>query len=252
MRRLDSPRGEVLVCGDLGEISREAARFFCDLAQQSVQRSGRFAVALAGGSTPKTLYGLLAEQGFRERVDWNRVHLFWADERCVPPSHADSNYGMVRDALLSRVEIPDANVFRMRGEDPPDAAAAEYESVLRGQFHLGAAEWPRFELVLLGLGDDGHTASLFPGSAATTVVDRLVVATYVEKIDAHRLTMTFPVINRASNVVFLVSGKSKANALKGVLAAKGDDFEFPARRVNPGDGRLLWIADEDAAAGIMR
>ena len=251
MRLLTSPRGEVRVCGDLGEISREAARFFCELSQQSVQRSGRFAVALAGGSTPKTLYRLLAED-FRERVDWNRVHLFWADERCVPPSHADSNFAMVRDALLSRVEIPDANVVRMRGEDPPDAAAAAYERVLRAQFHLEPAEWPRFDLVLLGLGDDGHTASLFPGSPATTVADRLVVPNYVEKLDAHRLTMTFPVINHAANIVFLVSGRSKTNALKDVLAAKGDDVERPARRVNPEDGRVVWIVDEDAASGITR
>jgi 6-phosphogluconolactonase len=249
MRRLDSARGEVRVCGDLAGISRDAARLFCDLSQQSVQRSGRFAVALAGGSTPKTLYRLLAED-FRERIDWNRVHLFWADERCVPPSHADSNFGMVRDTLLAHVAVPEANVFRMRGEDPPEAAAAEYERIIRDEFHLGSGEWPRFDLVLLGLGDDGHTASLFPGSAAVKVVDRLVSANYIEKLDAHRLTMTFPVINRASNIAFLVSGKSKANALKGVLAANGDENEFPARRAIPVNGRLVWIVDEDAASDV--
>lgn len=250
MRPVDSARGEVRVCADLAEISREAARLFCDLSRQSVQQSGRFAVALAGGSTPKTLYRLLAEPGFRERVDWNRVHLFWADERCVPPTDPDSNYGMVRDALLAHVQVPEANLFRMRGEDPPAVAAAAYERILRTQFRLGAAGWPRFGLVLLGLGDDGHTASLFPGSAAVTVEDRLVAPNYVKKLDVHRLTMTFPVINHAANVVFLVSGPSKRAALKAVLAEDGDAAKFPARRVNPVNGRLVWIVDKDAAADV--
>jgi 6-phosphogluconolactonase len=242
---------EILVCRDLEEISQRAAEVFVRLANRAIASSGRFAVALSGGSTPKALYSLLASDQFRERVPWSKVHLFWGDERCVPPDHPDSNYRMTRESLLVHVPLPQENIHRMPAEqEDHDHAAAEYEQTLRAFFSLAMGEMPRFDLVLLGMGDDGHTASLFPGTVALEETDRLVVANYVEKLKAHRLTLTASVINHAAAVVFLIAGESKAAVLKEVLEGEYQPWRLPAQLIRPIAGKLWFIIDRAAAGSL--
>jgi 6-phosphogluconolactonase len=238
---------EVIVCRDIAELSRQSAERFSQLALQSVQGSERFTVALSGGSTPKHLYSLLASPGYRERIPWNHVHFFWGDERCVPPDHPESNFRMAQEALLSKIEVPGVNIHRMRGEEQPQTAAAEYEEELQKFFGLKSAALPRFDLILLGIGEDGHTASLFPGSEALYETKHLVVAPFVAKFNSYRLTLTLPVLNNAANVWFLVTGGSKADAVKKVFSPSSD---LPAARVNPVNGNLIWYITRDAAPGI--
>jgi 6-phosphogluconolactonase len=241
---------EVIICRDVDELNRKAAEQFISLAGEAISRTGQFTVALSGGSTPKALYSLLASPDYRERVDWSRVHLFWGDERCVPPDHLESNYRMVHEALLSKISLPPENIHRMAGEKAPRDAAADYENELRTFFRLAVNAVPRFDLVLLGLGEDGHTASLFPGSPALNERNRLVATVYVERFKAHRLTLTLPVINAADQVTFLVSGESKRAIVKQLLGAGGDPANFPAAKVSPTDGKLTWLITEDAAADL--
>ncbi len=217
------------------------------MADQSVNSRGRFTVALAGGSTPKHLYSLLATPEFQEQIPWPRVRFFWGDERCVPPDHPESNYRMVHESLLSKVPIPVENVYRMEGEKDPQLAALRYEETLRRFFQLSDEDLPRFDLILLGLGEDGHTASLFPGSHAVEETNRLVTALYVEKLKAHRLTLTLPVLNNSANIFFLVAGKNKAGVLRDLLQGGHGPEPLPAQRVKPQEGRLLWFADQAAA-----
>jgi 6-phosphogluconolactonase len=241
---------ELVICRDLDELSRRAAEEFVGLAGQSVRHSGRFTVALSGGSTPKSLYHLLGEPAYSERVPWHKVHFFWGDERCVPPDHPESNYGMAKAALLSKVPIPEENVHRMAGEKEPPVAATEYERTLIEFFGLQRGEWPRFDLMLLGVGEDGHTASLFPESEALENREKLVVATYVEKLKAYRLSLTLPVINHAANIWFLVAGASKATVVSRILKAGPASSRLPAARVAPVDGRLIWFITRNAAGGL--
>jgi 6-phosphogluconolactonase len=240
---------EIILCRDADDLARKAAEQWIALAAAAIAASGRFALALSGGSTPKILYSLLATPEFRERIEWNRVHLFWGDERCVPPDHPESNYRMTREALLSKIEIPPENIHRMLGEKDPATATAEYEHQLRN-FFLGKTSAPRFDLVLLGLGEDGHTASLFPGSAALKETARWVVTSYVERLRAHRLTLTLPVINAAAQVSFLVAGESKSAIVKALLGKDSNPSQYPAGHVNPITGKLTWFITQDAAAGI--
>lgn len=220
---------------------------FARLANQSVSTGGRFSVALSGGSTPKGLYSLLLTPEFRDQIPWTRVHLFWGDERCVPPDHPESNYGMVHETLLSKVPIPEENVYRMKGERDPQAAADEYELILRRSFQLSEGDLPRFDLILLGLGEDGHTASLFPHSDALRETKRLVTAVYVPELKSYRLTLTLPVLNNAADVFFLVAGKSKAGILRDVLQGKDGSENLPAQRIRPQLGRVVWLVDQAAA-----
>ncbi len=235
---------ELVRCHDSEDISRKAAELFVQLAAESISSRGRFTVALSGGSTPKILYTRLA--GIVE-IPWKGIHLFWGDERCVPPDHRDSNYRMTREALLDRAPIPAANVHRIRGEDPqPESAALDYEREIRNVF--GASEsWPRFDLVFLGMGDDGHTASLFPGTSALKVTDRLVVSNYVEKFAANRITFTAPLINHASHIAFLISGDSKAIPLKAVLQGARQPDIYPSQLIQPVEGKLTLFVDHPAA-----
>ena len=236
-------RGEQLnefrVYEDAAGLATAAAENFVVLAREAIAARGRFLVALAGGSTPRAAYELLATEPFAASVDWTRVHLFWGDERCVPPDHPDSNYRMARAALLDKVQIPAANVHRMRCELAPQQAAAAYERELE----KALGEDGRFDLILLGLGADGHTASLFPGAAALGERERRVLAVYVEKLKAWRVTLTLPVINTARHVIFLVSGTSKAETLARIRAGE----PLPAGLVRPDQGRLLWLLDRAAA-----
>ena len=199
---------EVQVKADLEQLSRAAASELLRQAQRAVQAKGLFSLALSGGSTPKSLYSLLAnDSSFRAEVPWEKTHFFWGDERHVPPEHPESNYRMAQEAMLSKVPIPSENIHRINAGNPnAQRAAEEYEETLRTFFRLRAGEFPRFDLVLLGMGADGHAASLFPGTEALRERKHLVVANWVEKLHAHRITMTLPVFNRAAMVLFLVSG----------------------------------------------
>jgi 6-phosphogluconolactonase len=242
---------EIMVCRDADELAWRAAERFVTLAQDAVAERGRFTVALSGGSTPKALYSLLASAEFAARMPtlpWPRIYLFFGDERCVAPDHAESNYRMVEESLLSKIVIPSENVHRMIGEIEPAIAAAAYETELRQFFPSSPDKLPRFDLILLGLGEDGHTASLFPDSPALSETEHLVATTYVEKLDAHRLTLTFPVINNAAQITFLVAGQSKANVVKEILGNEAGMAIYPAARIEPHSGKCAWMITSDAAA----
>jgi 6-phosphogluconolactonase len=231
---------------DAEAVCRAAAEEFVRLAR------GRFTVALSGGSTPRRLYQLLAEAPFRDQVDWPHIEVFWGDERAVPPAHKDSNFGMAQAALLSKVPIPAAHIHRMEAERPDrDVAARNYQQEIAHVFGVVAeGEPPAFDLVLLGMGPDGHTASLFPYTAALKESQRWVVANHVPKLNTDRLTLTAPIINRAANVLFLVAGADKAAVLAEVLEGPADPERLPSQLIRPGAGRLLWLLDEAAASRL--
>ncbi|MGA2352865.1 MAG: 6-phosphogluconolactonase [Terriglobales bacterium] len=238
------------VMATAADLFHAAAEEFIRAARTAIGAQGRFTVALSGGSTPKALYSLLASS--YASFAWNRVFLFFGDERHVPPTDPESNYRMVQESLLSKIAIPPENVFRVSAENPDAAAvAADYEAQLRKFFELKPNEFPRFDLVLLGMGPDGHTASLFPDSAALEEQSRLVVANWVEKFKTHRITFTFPVLNRAAEIVFLASGPDKAEMIHQVLEGE-NSAPLPSQRVQPSDGKLLWMLDEAAAAKLKR
>ena len=222
-------------------------------AVTSIAARGRFVIALAGGSTPRGLYQRLARVAWRDRIDWSRVHLCWGDERCVSPTHADSNYRMAREALLDHVPVPAAQVHRMRGEDVPDSAAVNYEAELRATLDAGPPGGPSvFDLVLLGLGADGHTASLFPGMPSGRVITRWVVAEHVDTARGWRLTLTPPIINAARSVLFLVTGDDKAAALAAVLEGPAQPSALPAQAVASGSSQVTWLVDRAAARLLTR
>jgi len=232
------------------ELFAAAAEEVVRLANQAVAERGRFTIALSGGSTPRSLYNLLATNA-RTSLPWEQLCFFWSDERHVPPTDPDSNYRMANEAMLSKVPVPAGNVFRFPTENPDaEAAAKEYESTLRKFFQLKPGELPQFDLILLGLGPDGHTASLFPGTGGLQEKSRLVIANWVEKLKTHRLTFTLPVLNAARSVAFLVSGTDKAPVLHAVLEEKVPGEQYPAKLVQPTDGKLIWFLDRAAASGL--
>jgi 6-phosphogluconolactonase len=236
---------EIRILNSSEELFRAAADEFATLADSAIQASGRFTVALSGGSTPKGMYALLAS-GDYPNIPWDKVYFFLSDERNVLPDDPDSNYRLANEALLSK--IPAKHVCRVPTEMNDAAGAAQaYEQTLREVFRLAPGEFPRFDLVLLGMGPDGHTASLFPGSAALDEKSRLVVANWVEKFKTDRITFTFAVLNHAACVTFLVSGAEKATALHQIFEEEKD---LPAGRVHPDEGRLIWLIDRSAAAGL--
>jgi 6-phosphogluconolactonase len=240
---------EILPNGDA--LALRAADLFAMAAQEAAAARGRFAVALSGGETPRALYRLLARQQFSQKIPWRRVQLYWGDERCVPPDDPKSNYGMARENLLKHIPIAGENVHRVRGEDPPEEAAQAYDAELRG---LAAQERPRsevpvFDLVLLGLGIDGHTASLFPHSDALAVEDRFSVATAAPD-GSPRVTVTAPVLNAARRVWFLVGGDRKAGMVAEVIEGLRVPLAVPAQGIAPVHGTLTWLLDEDAAADL--
>ncbi len=237
---------EVTVYANPGALADAAAAHIVRLAREAVEARGRFVLALSGGATPGATYVRLAQDDLAGQVDWARVHVFWGDERCVPPDHPDSNARMARETLLDRVPIPPENVHRIPAEQEPVRAAEAYERALRDFF----GEAPRFDLVLLGLGDDGHTASLFPGAAAIHERERWTLAVYVEKVGAWRVTLTPPVLNAARQATFLVVGAGKAVCLREVLAGPYQPDTLPAQIVWPADGRVLWLVDRAAAAEL--
>lgn len=237
----------IRIAADANELASLAAEKIVAIAQQAITEQGVFSVALSGGSTPKKLYELLASEFYSGQLDWAHIHFFFGDERNVPPDSDESNFKMANEAMFSKIkQLPAENIHRVAGEEAAADAANEYEQELKDFFHN---ELPDFDLILLGLGPDGHTASLFPASPASEENVRWFVENWVEKFRAYRLTLTFPVINNASNVLFLVAGSDKANVLQEVLHGSGN--KYPSQRVNPVNGELLWLIDE-AASGKVR
>jgi 6-phosphogluconolactonase len=238
---------QVSIFPDIDALSHAAAERFVSLSRAAIRSRGRFAAALSGGFTPRRLYSLLGSSPYRENVDWNKVHIFWADERCVDPSHEASNYRLVAEAMLLKTAMPQEQIHRIHGESEPGPAAEMYEEELRRFF--AAAPRPVFDLVILGAGVDGHTASLFPGSALLEERTRNVVPVYREEPDVNRVSLTLPVLNRAAYVLFLVAGKDKAGIVSEVLKCDNRK-QYPAGRVQPVNGRLSWFIDKEAASKI--
>ncbi len=242
---------EIVVVSNPEELSLRAAQEFIQRSEESIREKGCFTTALSGGSTPRELYHLLADNRCNNRITWERVNLFWSDERCVPPDHIKSNYRMVRELLIDKVPIPKDNIYRMPAEqDDHTRAAMEYTQALKTFFHLKAGEYPRFDLILLGMGDDGHTASLFPHSPALDDTGGLVSANYVEKLGEYRLTLTVPLINHAARIIFLISGESKATVLRDVVEGSYQPHRLPSQFIRPENGRLLFLVDCMAASKL--
>jgi 6-phosphogluconolactonase len=239
---------EVRVFADLDSLSKAAAELFVAECKSSLAERPKFQVVLSGGGTPAGLYGLLAGSPFREQVDWSRTEFYWGDERCVPAEDLQSNYRQASDLLLAHVAVPASNIHRVRSELDPDLAAEDYARVLQ-QHAMPPLDWPRFDLVLLGMGEDGHTASLFPGSPPEADTATLAVNGHYQNRPAWRVTLTPKVINSARSVVFLVSGSAKAGVLAEVLYGDKRLQALPAQRIHPMDGRLTWMIDRGAAAG---
>jgi 6-phosphogluconolactonase len=241
---------EIVVCSDTEKLNRRTAEQFVRLATESVTATGRFTVALSGGSTPRALYPLLASETFLPLVPWAKVYFFWGDERCVPPDHPESNYGMARMMMLEKVPVPKENVYRMPTEKGnARTVAAEYEKILRAFFGFNEGQQPRFDLILLGMGEDGHTASLFPGTAA--LKERgTVTANNIQRLGTDRITLTIPAINQAAHIVFLVSGSSKAAVLKEVLEGQDQPARLPSQSIQPVEGELLFLVDRAAASEL--
>ncbi len=245
---------EIKIYSNADELARAAAEWFVALATEAIAARGRFTVALSGGSTPRAMHLGLSSEALKAQVDWRRVHIFWGDERCVPPDHEHSNYRMAKETLLERAPIPAGNIHRIRGEADPEQAASEYEQDLRVAYFGNASHVPpRFDLIYLGMGDDGHTASIFPGTSAVREPTRWAVA------QAHdfpppplvaRIRLTPPVINAAAHVAFLVAGAGKAERLQQVLKGPHQPDKLPAQIIQPTSGKLVWMVEEAAAKNI--
>lgn len=239
---------------DKESLNHFAAEKFVEIAALSIEKRGRLTVALAGGSTPKALYQLLAGDEYKDKIEWRKVFFFFGDERSVLPDSDESNFRMARENLFQPLKkIGDENLFRWQTElENAEKTAEDYEKSIRDFFKLSENEFPRFDLILLGMGADGHTASLFPYSKALHETKKIAVANPVEKLDTTRLTLTFPVINNARNVIFLVSGEEKAETLRAVLEGEFRPEELPAQSVKPEKGELFWLADRAAAKNLLR
>lgn len=235
----------VKIFPNLEGISAEAKKIFIETANNSINQRGRFLAALSGGNTPAKLY----EQLSHEMLDWARIHFFWGDERCVPVEDAGNSYGQAKKILFDRINIPAENIHRVLSELEPDSAARRYAETLK-DFSAPPLDWPRFDLTLLGMGDDGHTASLFPNSPVDMDSPVLAVTANYQDRPANRVTLTQNVINSSRNVLFLVTGESKAVTLSRVLSAIYMPSELPAQRIDPKDGRLIWLVDETAAGKL--
>jgi len=235
---------------DSEALARRAAQYFVEMAGEAADECGRARIAISGGSTPLAAFQLLADRGepWRSRMPWDKLDLYWVDERAVPPDSPDSNYRMTREALLDHVPLKPEQIHRIEGELEPQVAASRYESELRGSFHLEDSESPRFDLIALGMGDDGHTASIFPHTQAIHELSHLVTANHVPQKDTWRTTLTWPVINRASSVFFLIAGAEKAAILNEVLTGPYDPERLPSQLIWPSSGILTLIVDKAAAA----
>lgn len=230
------------------ELNFYAAEKFVEIANDSIARRGRFSVALAGGSTPKSLYQLLTSEEFVNKIDWEKVYFFFGDERNVTPDDEESNFRMASESFFKPLKIVGKNIFRWQTElKDARKTAADYEDKIKNFFNLSADEFPRFDLILLGMGADGHTASLFPFSKALNEIEKIAVANPVEKLDTTRLTLTQTTINNAANVFFLVRGADKAETLRAVLEGDFEPEKYPSQAVKLRDGNLYWLIDREAA-----
>jgi len=253
---------DVRILTNLDAIARRVAQEFVQAATAAVSEKGSFSVALSGGSTPKALYSLLAnETALRAQLPWDKMYFYFGDERSVGPDDADSNFRMANETMLSKVPIKPEQVFRIRGEyKESEKAAQEYDEALRSPFEIGKGkiavgkigegQFPRFDLVLLGMGNEGHTASLFPGTKALHETKRIAVRNWVGKLYTNRITLTAPAINNAARVIFMVTGADKALALKGVLEGPYEPEQLPAQMIQPSNGQLLWLVDT-IAGGML-
>jgi 6-phosphogluconolactonase len=234
------------------QVAHAAARMFTDKAAEAAQLRGQARIAISGGSTPKNVFALLADpsQPYFAAVPWDRLQLFWVDERCVPPADPDSNYGVTKAAMLDKVPLPAASIHRMEGELDPEEAASRYESEIRNAFRLEGAETPTFDLILLGLGPDGHTASLFPHTAGLDEMARICIANHVPQKDTWRLTLTWPVITQGRSVAFLIEGSEKAEMVATVFTGAYDPETYPAQLIRPASGSLTLLLDKAAAARL--
>lgn len=235
---------DLAIYPDKDSVAHAAAELFIARGISAIAAHGAYYVVLAGGSTPKAAYTLIAQPQYADRLDWSKVQLFWGDERCVDPDDIESNYRMARETLITPLRIPLSNIHRMHGEIQPTEAAEQYEVLLRRIWREAAL--PRFDLVLLGMGDDGHTASLFPHTPALNETGRWVAAHYVDRVGMWRLTLTAPAINSAACVAFLVTGANKAARLKAVLRGAKRPHDLPSQMIAPTNGDLLWLVDADA------
>jgi 6-phosphogluconolactonase len=233
-------------------VAQAAAQLFMEAASKAASARGVARIAISGGITPKRMFSLLADpaQPFHAQIPWAKLMLYWVDERCVSPTDADSNYRMTRETLLDHVPLPPENIFRMEGELDPEEAANRYETFLRNSMRLEGAELPTFDLILLGMGDDGHTASLFPHTAAIDELGRLVVANHVPQKDTWRITLTWPVINQGREVAFLIEGGAKVDVLAEVLLGPHDPERLPSQLIRPANGKLSFLLDQAAAAKL--
>lgn len=240
---------DVIVYGEVGSMSRAAAKMFAQIAELAIEERDQFLVALSGGSTPGNLFQLLAGPPFAQSLPWGEIHFFWCDERLVPPGHPESNFGQAFERLFSRVKIPKGNLHRIRGELTAAQAVEEYRRELES-FSDGKLDWPRFDLVFLGLGADGHTASLFPGEITPEEKKSsvLTVKADYQGRPAGRITLTPLALNSARNVIFMVSGKGKVPAVYGTLNGPNNPEKWPAQRIHPVDGRMIWLLDANAAS----
>ncbi len=239
---------EIIRMANPEKVAEEAARRWLDAAEEAVRERGLFRIALSGGETPAGLYRLMASGDWQRRAPWEQTVVFWGDERRVPPSHPDSNYHMAQETLLAHVPIPPQQIFRMPAQGLAGNDAREYEATLRRQFGLGPREWPRFDLYLLGMGTDGHIASIFPGTRAASDLSNMVIAYEVPQLGKERITLTLPVINHARRVLILVTGPDKAQALAATLAGERRPSRLPGQAVDPKDGVATWLVDEAAAS----
>jgi 6-phosphogluconolactonase len=238
---------EIIILDDAEALSVRAAEEIIHVSGEAICMHAQFTVCLTGGTTPAPAYSLMASR-FHLSVDWKEVHFFWGDERCVPPDDPASNFGMANRTMLSKLALGPSQIHRMRGEDPPEAGAAAYEQELKNFFSLHDGELPRFDLVLLGVGDNAHIASLFPGSPLIQEKNKLVAVADVNAPQRFRLTLTAPVLNNAARVMFIVSGEKKAQAVKNVLQGPGDPSQFPAQLIDPKQGTVMWLLDKAAAS----
>jgi len=246
--------GEVRVLPDAAAIANRCAQKFVEIATAAAKEKGSFDVALAGGSTPKLLYSLLVnEPDLRSRIPWDKMHVFFGDERHVKPDHADSNFRMATESLISKSPLKPEQVTRIKGEYPEaEDAAKEYEQYLRTRYKLAEGQFPRFDLVLLGMGSEGHTLSIFPGTKALRENRRIAVHNWVGKVLMDRITLTAPAVNNAANVIFMVTGADKAPALTAVLERSYEPDQLPAQLIQPTNGSLLWLVDTAAGSLLTR
>ena len=245
---------DIRIAADSHQWAQDAAAFIVSIGERAIQSNGRFIMALSGGSTPKTLYQILATSEWKVRLDWSRIFFLFGDERCIPPDHPESNFRMASTSLFQPLHIPPDHIYRMKGElEHPAAAAQEYEEIIRRLTHSLSPQMPRIDLVLLGLGDDGHTASLFPGTAALKEDSKIVTVGHAPTGVRSRLTLTLGVLNHAAVVLFLVAGPGKVHMVRRVLTPESEaDRALPAARISPESGRLVWMLDHAAASQLKK